>query len=88
MSRENYEHVLGELLALVKEKAREDNLRQEWYDLETACQLKGICAKTARNQPWLQPNGGVPDGIVGKRKRWRRETIREWLPLTDEELAS
>lgn len=88
MSREIYEEALRELIALARERAEEERLPQEWYDLETACQLKGICTKTAQNQMWLQPNGGVADGVVGKRKRWRRETIQKWLLLTDEELAS
>ena len=63
-------------------------LNQKWYSLDEACALKGTCPKTARNQPWLQPNGGQPDGVVGRKRRWRRETVREWLEQTDEELLS
>lgn len=63
-------------------------LNQQWYTLDEACALKGIIAKTARNQPSLQPNGGEPDAVVGRKRRWRRDTIRRWLDETDEDLES
>jgi len=62
-------------------------LHHEWYTLDEACEIKGTSAKTAKNQPWLQPKGGEPDAVVGKKKRWHRETIRQWLDQTDEELS-
>lgn len=64
----------------------ETRLFAEWYDLAAACRLKGISKKTAQNQPWLQPNGGVFDAVVGRRKRWHRETIQQWLLQCDEDL--
>jgi len=62
-------------------------LTQQWYTLDEACAVKGISSKTARNQSWLQPNGGVSDAIVGKKRRWHRDTILFWIDQTDEELS-
>lgn len=67
-------------------KSNPERLYAEWYDLETACQLKGISKKTAQNQRCLQPRGGEQYRMVGRRKRWHREIIAEWLIQTDEDL--
>ena len=61
-------------------------LEAEWYDLQEVCALKGINPKTAKNGRWRLPNGGFYDGVVCGKKRWRRTTVLEWLPLTDDEL--
>ena len=63
-------------------------LNQQWYTLDEACTLKGTGAKTARNQPKLQPNGGEPDAVVGRKRRWHRDSIRRWLDQTDQDLES
>ena len=62
-------------------------LKKEWYSLKECCELKGIHIKTARNNPWLQPNNGKYDATVGKRKRWHRYTVQDWLEKKDWELA-
>ena len=60
---------------------------QEWYDLKTACQLKGINYNTVISNPKYQPNLGKPDAIICGRKRWRRQTILDWLHITDEDIS-
>lgn len=60
----------------------------EWLDLAQACRLKGISLSTTSNTPADQPKGGFPDGYLHGRKKWRRETIIEWLSVTDETQAS
>lgn len=79
-------NVIEELIDEIKSLRAETGLAQQWYALDEACHLKGICTKTAQNQTWLQPNGGVEDAIVGRKKRWHRNTIARWLEETDEEL--
>jgi hypothetical protein len=84
---EQLETLVESLSAQLSEYLQSPSLTQEWYTLEEACALKGTSSKTARNQPWLQPNGGTADAIVGRKRRWHRNTIREWLGKTDAELS-
>jgi len=44
--------------------------------------------KTVCNQTKLQPNQGKMDGKIGGRKCFRRETILDWLSLTDDDINS
>lgn len=60
----------------------------QWVNLSQACQIKGLNYKTSQNRPELQPLRGVPEGYIGGRKCWRRETILEWVPLSDSEILS
>lgn len=59
---------------------------KRWFTIKEACNLKGIAYKTTMNRPALQPLNGNPESVIGGRKRWRYETIRHWLELSDEEL--
>jgi hypothetical protein len=63
-----------------------DSLNQEWYDLETVCKLKGVNKNTLYAKPKYQPNYGKADSIVCGKKRWNKETIREWLKQTDSDI--
>ena len=62
--------------------------KKAWFTLKEACSLKGLNYKTACNRTILQPNKGVPDGRVGGRKVFKRETILHWINLTDAEILS
>jgi len=57
-----------------------------WYNLREATALKGISYKSALNKPWLKPNGGVADAVIGGRNCWSRDTVLKWINLTDKEL--
>lgn len=59
---------------------------KQWFSLKDSCSLKGLNYKTACNRKILQPNKGQPDGTVGGRKVFKRETVLRWLPLTDSEI--
>lgn len=63
-----------------------DHLNQEWYDLESACKLKGVNKNTLYAKPKYQPNYGKADAIVCGKKRWCKDTIRLWLKETDENI--
>jgi len=76
---ESLRNEISELRQLVAPK-------QEWYDLREVAELKGIPYGTLTARPWIKPNGGVPDGIIGGRAKWRNETVRKWLDQTDEDL--
>ncbi len=58
-----------------------------WINLREACELKNLNYKTACNRTYLQPNQGTPDGIIGGKKMFRRDTIENWVHLTDADLA-
>lgn len=59
----------------------------EWLNDEQCWNLKGGMALTTyRNNRYYQVKGGIPDGYVGGRKVWNRESVLEWLPLTDDQL--
>lgn len=59
---------------------------QCWFTLKEACELKNVSYKTVCNKTYLQPNRGTPDAYIGTRKQFRRETILEWLDMTDDEI--
>ena len=59
-----------------------DHLNQEWFDLEIACKLKGVNKNTLYSKPKYQPLFGKADAIICGKKRWHKETIREWLKQT------
>jgi len=59
-----------------------------WFTLSEAANLKGLNRKTAYNRRWLQPNGGVPDAMIGGRHMWSRDTVLQWVPKTDAELEA
>ncbi len=61
-------------------------LKQAWYNLREVAKLKGVPYGTLTARPWLKPNGGVPDGIVGGRDRWKREKVIRWLTEADSDL--
>ena len=53
------------------------------FTLMEACTLKGLNYKTSCNRTILQPNAGEPDGYIGGRKVFRRDTIIKWLNQYD-----
>lgn len=82
--------LLNEILEAVRELGRHldqlgPNCRQNYY-LKDACTLKGLNYSTARAQPHLQPNGGVPDLVLAGRKAWTRETVLAWVHQSDDEI--
>lgn len=63
------------------------SLTQEWYNDKECWELKGGCAfSTFKCKRFYQPKGGIPDGKVGGRKVWHRDTLLEWLSMTDDQL--
>lgn len=60
------------------------SLTKMWYTDEDCWKLKGGGSlSTYRSNRYHQCKGGVPDGYVGGRKVWNKESVLEWLPLTD-----
>ncbi len=55
-----------------------------WFSLKEACELKNLNYKTSCNKTYLQPRKGKADGTIGGKKVWSRDTILEWVSLTDE----
>jgi len=81
------EEIVKELKTLRQEIFElKDRVRpeREYYDLKTACAIKGINYHTASGKHKYQPNNGVPDCYVGGGRRWKRETIVEWLKSVDD----
>lgn len=76
-------------LHVVKEELNRINrneLTQEWYNDEQCWQLKGGCALgTFRKRKELQVKCGIPDGKICGRNAWRRESVIEWLSISDEQ---
>ena len=60
--------------------------QKKWWNLKEACEVKGLCYKTASNRPRLQPCAGVEDGRIGGRKVWKIDTIEKWFEQTDHDL--
>lgn len=62
------------------------SLKQEWYDLDQACNLKGLKKNTLYAKPKYQPGFGKADALICGRKRWHRSTIHDWLKQTDDDI--
>ncbi|MBI9010483.1 MAG: hypothetical protein JEZ05_10705 [Tenericutes bacterium] len=60
--------------------------KQIWFTLKEVCSLKNLGYKNSCNKKYLQPNKGIPDGKIGGRKMWNRETVLEWVLQTDSEI--
>ena len=59
----------------------------EWYNDQKCWELKGgMSFSTYRSNRYFQCKGGIPDAKVGGRKVWSRESVMEWVKLTDAEL--
>lgn len=62
-------------------------LTKQWYNDEECWQLKGGgTLKTYRSNRYFQCKGGIPDAKVGGRKVWSKESVEEWLSITDAQL--
>jgi hypothetical protein len=60
-----------------------------WSSLKKAWMLKGGCAyETMRTRRYLQPNGGKVESYIGGVGVFSRETILEWLEVTDDKLEA
>lgn len=87
ITKEEVTSLLGEQLAEIKKLLTDKTDIPQWLNDEQCWKLKGGCAlNTFRNNRFYQPKGGIPDGMVGGRKVWSKETVIEWLPLTDDQL--
>ena len=61
----------------------------EWYNDQKCWELKGgMSFSTYRSNRYFQCKGGIPDAKVGGRKVWSRESVMEWVKLTDSELPA
>jgi len=66
------------------------SLEQPLFTLRQAWIIKGcLCGwESFRRDRYLQPKGGLYDGDVGGKGVFTNETIREWLPLMDVDMAA
>ena len=61
----------------------------EWITLRQAVTLKGSGSySTYKCKKDLQPLCGIPEGKVCGLKAWKKETVLEWLTITDDQLES
>lgn len=77
---------------VVDDKAQKDfesKLTSQWYNDQKCWELKGgMSLSTYRSNRFFQCKGGIPDAKVGGRNVWSRDSVREWLKLTDAELPA
>lgn len=83
-------NILDQLAELKKMIATKNECQlPEFLNDEQCHALKGgMSLSTYRTNPYYQVKGGIPDAKVGGRKVWRRDTVLEWLPLTDKDLEA
>ena len=84
---------LSELKNLIAvEKSNKDinsMFTAEWYNDQKCWELKGgMSFSTYRSNRYFQCKGGIPDAKVGGRKVWNRESVMEWVKVTDSELPA
>ena len=74
------------------DKAQQDfdsKLSSQWYNDQKCWELKGgMSLSTYRSNRFFQCKGGIPDAKVGGRNVWSRDSVIEWLKLTDAELPA
>lgn len=60
---------------------------KQWYTSKECWEIKGGCAfSTFQTKREYQCKGGIPDGYIGGRKVWSRDSVMEWVRLTDKDL--
>lgn len=74
------------------DKAQKDfdsKLTSQWYNDQKCWELKGgMSLSTYRSNRYFQCKGGIPDAKVGGRNVWSRDSVLEWLKLTDSDLPA
>lgn len=75
----------------VQKKEQERNALKrelpEWLTLEQAVRLKGGASlNTYKTRSLYQPLCGIRESTVGGRKVWNKDTVIEWLSITDDKL--
>ena len=65
------------------------SMEQPLFSLYQAWIVKGCVQSwdSFRRYRYIQPKGGLFDDTYGGRGVFKNETIREWLPLTDKDMA-
>lgn len=59
----------------------------EWLNDEQCWKLKGgMSLSTYRTNRYYQVKGGIPDAYVGGRKVWNKNSVLEWISISDEQL--
>jgi hypothetical protein len=80
---------LKNLITANKSNNKEDLLAAYWYNDQRCCELKGgMALSTYRSNRYYQCKGGIPDAKVGGRKVWSKESVMEWIKLSDDELPA
>lgn len=57
-----------------------------WFTLKESCFLKSLNYGSTCNKKYLQPNLGVPDSMIGGVKMWNRNSLLNWVLLSDEQI--
>ena len=71
------------------QKDFDSKLSSQWYNDQKCWELKGgMSLSTYRSNRYFQCKGGIPDAKVGGRNVWSRDSVLEWLKLTDAELPA
>jgi len=80
----------GQNMAERKKEEIPVRIDQPFFNLRQAWQIKGACCawNTFEQNYYIQPKGGFPDGYIGGRGVFKKETIDEWLPLLDEDMEA
>lgn len=86
-------HEISELRDLVAaDKAVKDfdsMFAAQWYNDKECWEHKGgMSLSTYRTNRFYQCKGGIPDARVGGRKVWSRESVMEWVKLSDSDLPA
>lgn len=59
-----------------------------WFSLKDCCAMKNLSYKTSCNRTELQPNQGAHDCRIGGNRVWHRETVKEWMLQSDEDILT
>lgn len=79
--------VLDELAEIKKSLQEKQDITAFWFNDQQCWELKGgMSLNTYRTNRFYQCKGGIPDAFVGGRKVWNRESVIEWLSITDDQL--
>lgn len=82
-------NLITEIKGLKESLAQPNTLTKQWYNDEECWKLKGGgTLNTYRSNRYFQCKGGIPDGKVGGRKVWSKESVAEWLSITDDQLEA
>ena len=85
---ESIDHRLDVMSMEIEELNRGQNLAQEWYTRQEACELKGVSLSFCEKHKHHLPAFGRAERLTKGRWGFRCDDVRDWLPKSFEQIEN